>query len=67
MAATLASLLGINAPTHAVGRVLTEALAGRICQSTPRDLLAKGGRNDAPPKTAASLPWISASVSPESS
>ena len=24
---TLASLLGINAPTHAVGRVLTEALA----------------------------------------
>jgi predicted AlkP superfamily pyrophosphatase or phosphodiesterase len=27
MAATLASLLGINAPTHSVGRVLTEALA----------------------------------------
>src|SRR5580658_608536 len=27
MAPTLASLLGINAPTHAVGRVLTEALA----------------------------------------
>lgn len=27
MAATLASLLGINAPTHAIGRVLTEALA----------------------------------------
>jgi hypothetical protein len=27
MAATLASLLGINAPTHAVGRVLTESLA----------------------------------------
>jgi hypothetical protein len=26
MASTLASLLGINAPTHAVGRVLTEAL-----------------------------------------
>lgn len=26
MAVTLASLLGINAPTHAVGRVLTEAL-----------------------------------------
>jgi arylsulfatase A-like enzyme len=26
MVATLASLLGINAPTHAVGRVLTEAL-----------------------------------------
>jgi predicted AlkP superfamily pyrophosphatase or phosphodiesterase len=27
LAATLASLLGINAPTHAVGRVLAEALA----------------------------------------
>ena len=27
LAATLASLLGFNAPTHAVGRVLTEALA----------------------------------------
>jgi hypothetical protein len=27
LAATLASLLGINAPTHAVGRVLTEALS----------------------------------------
>jgi predicted AlkP superfamily pyrophosphatase or phosphodiesterase len=31
LAPTLASLLGINAPSHAVGRVLTEALA-----STPR-------------------------------
>ncbi len=28
LAVTLASLLGINAPTHAVGRVLTEALMG---------------------------------------
>jgi arylsulfatase A-like enzyme len=27
MAPTLASLLGINAPTHSVGRVLTEGLA----------------------------------------
>jgi arylsulfatase A-like enzyme len=27
LAVTLASLLGINAPTHAVGRVLTEAMA----------------------------------------
>lgn len=27
LVATLASLLGINAPTHAIGRVLTEALA----------------------------------------
>src|SRR5579871_863586 len=32
MAATLASLLGINAPTHAVGRVLTEALAHRAAE-----------------------------------
>src|SRR5581483_9305862 len=29
LAATLASLLGINPPTHSVGRVLTEALAPR--------------------------------------
>jgi arylsulfatase A-like enzyme len=29
LAATLASLLGINAPTHSVGRVLTEALTPR--------------------------------------
>ena len=29
LAPTLASLLGINAPTHSVGRVLTEALAAR--------------------------------------
>jgi hypothetical protein len=29
LAATLASLLGINAPTHSVGRVLTEALTAR--------------------------------------
>lgn len=29
LAPTLASLLGINAPTHSVGRVLTEALAPR--------------------------------------
>ena len=27
LAATLASLLGINAPTHSVGRVLTEAIS----------------------------------------
>jgi hypothetical protein len=29
MVATLASLLGVNAPSHAVGRVLTESLAAR--------------------------------------
>jgi hypothetical protein len=33
MAVTLASLLGINAPTHAVGRVLTEALVSAEQQS----------------------------------
>jgi hypothetical protein len=33
LAATLASLLGINAPTHSVGRVLTEALAQRSAPS----------------------------------
>ncbi len=43
LVATLASLLGINAPTHAVGRVLTEALATPheprppSSQSYPRD------------------------------
>jgi predicted AlkP superfamily pyrophosphatase or phosphodiesterase len=35
LAATLASLLGINAPTHAVGRVLTEALAPAHRSTTP--------------------------------
>lgn len=39
LAVTLASLLGINAPSHAVGRVLTEALADRA--SRPRT--ATGG------------------------
>jgi hypothetical protein len=34
LAATLASLLGINAPTNAVGRVLTEALAHRAAGET---------------------------------
>lgn len=36
MAVTLASLLGINAPTHAVGRVLTEALAPAHSETTDR-------------------------------
>ena len=35
MAATLASLLGINAPTHSVGRVLTEALTPAHITTTP--------------------------------
>lgn len=37
MAATLASLLGINAPTHSVGRVLTEAIAPSRRGSGPGD------------------------------
>jgi len=37
LAATLASLLGINAPSHAIGRVLTEALpASRRVSNSPR-------------------------------
>jgi hypothetical protein len=36
MAVTLASLLGINAPTHAVGRVLTESLAPRRGENPER-------------------------------
>lgn len=35
--ATIASLLGINAPTHAVGRVLTESLAPRRGESPQLD------------------------------
>jgi len=35
LAATLAALLGINAPTHSVGRVLTEALAPPHRTPTP--------------------------------
>ena len=38
LAVTLASLLGINAPTHAIGRVLTEALApGHPAQTASGD------------------------------
>ena len=37
LAPTLASLLGINPPTHSVGRVLTEALA-------PQKNASAGGR-----------------------
>ncbi|HLV89331.1 MAG TPA: alkaline phosphatase family protein [Candidatus Sulfotelmatobacter sp.] len=35
MVSTLASLLGVNAPSHAVGRVLTEALAAQHRASSP--------------------------------
>jgi hypothetical protein len=45
LAVTLASLLGINAPTHAVGRVLTEAL------TPPRHAESNAGSpNERPPQ-----------------
>jgi arylsulfatase A-like enzyme len=44
LAVTLASLLGINAPTHAVGRVLTEALA----PSHPAENAVGSSREGAP-------------------
>ena len=37
LAVTLASLLGINAPTHATGRVLTEAIAAPARHSEPAE------------------------------
>ena len=45
LAVTLASLLGINAPTHAVGRVLTEALAPPHHAEN-----AAGSANERPPQ-----------------
>jgi hypothetical protein len=42
LAPTLASLLGINAPTHSVGRVLTEAIAPTNRVWTPFDKLGPG-------------------------
>jgi arylsulfatase A-like enzyme len=64
LAATLASLLGINAPTHSVGRVLSEILAPsrRVANSTPgvdrrEQSLPDGGRQDFKPGgTKADLP-----------
>jgi hypothetical protein len=55
LAVTLASLLGIDAPTHAVGRVLTEALvpshhaesaAGSFNAGSPNS----GSSNERPPQ-----------------
>ncbi len=45
LAVTLASLLGINAPTHAVGRVLTEALAPQHQTDN-----SAGSSNERPPQ-----------------
>ena len=52
LAVTLASLLGINAPTHAVGRVLKEALSASRhgeSQAPPPE------RSPKPPKPASEL------------
>jgi len=49
LAATLASLLGINAPTHDVGRVLTEALApAHRSENAPGS--PAGSPNERPPQ-----------------
>jgi predicted AlkP superfamily pyrophosphatase or phosphodiesterase len=54
LASTLASLLGINAPTHAIGRVLTEALTpAQRLESTPR---APGVRAPRAPQSEQSTP-----------
>jgi hypothetical protein len=49
LAVTLASLLGINAPTHAIGRVLTEALASRRTDGSSQPIAPASPR---PPKPA---------------
>jgi hypothetical protein len=43
LAATLASLLGINAPTHAVGRVLTEAVSASHHAGNPDHISSPAG------------------------
>lgn len=50
LAATLASLLGINAPTHAVGRVLTEAIVvrGNEAQRRPSQRIPSGSERIEP-------------------
>jgi hypothetical protein len=50
MAPTLASLLGINAPTHAVGRVLTEALTPPHHAEPAAGSAAAGSDSEGPPQ-----------------
>jgi hypothetical protein len=50
MAVTLASLLGINAPTHAVGRVLTEGLAPSHRPENSEGASATGPAGERPPQ-----------------
>ncbi len=65
LAATLASLLGINPPTHSVGRVLTEILAlpRRAVNSThgsdDRSLPTVGSLQTAPPQALDTIARIS--------
>jgi arylsulfatase A-like enzyme len=58
MAPTLASLLGINAPSHAMGRVLTEALA----QPRRPESGVRTPTNPARPATPASAPEPAAAM-----
>ena len=63
LAVTLALLLGINAPTHAVGRVLTEALAPhREVNSTefPKPHVQTKDARDLLLRKPGKSPWISA-------
>jgi arylsulfatase A-like enzyme len=49
LAVTLASLLGINAPTHAIGRVLSEALApAHRAENSSRPIRGKAPRSAKP-------------------
>ena len=52
LAVTFASLLGINAPTHAIGRVLTEALAP---QHRAENAAPPAGRSPRPPHPPSDL------------
>lgn len=52
LAVTLASLLGINAPTHAIGRVLVEALTGKPESRPP----SSQGSGHSPPADAKPQP-----------
>jgi arylsulfatase A-like enzyme len=52
LAVTLAALLGINAPSHATGRVLTEALATPKGSTRPQSDDSRGTRGDDPKPAA---------------
>jgi hypothetical protein len=52
LAVTLASLLGINAPSHATGRVLTEAQAAQRAESRSKSEDSHGAHGDNPQPAA---------------